>query len=238
MSVDYLSKKIKKYFDEKNESQRIPNEVFDNSYICMNDDIRKSEEVIPDDLLDKIQTNKLVISCSPITRVDNLPPNKIKYLWLVAYFNQSVANLPIGIEELYLGDYFNQSVDFIPISVKLLSLGIEFNQPLDNLPPGLEILEFNSIEYTHSLSSIPASCKTFILHGLCTRHLNDLPDTVETIIIHNQSNWTWDNSEDFKQPTGLKKMVIFIYYGWLEQVEIIRKKVSPDIIDIRIVRPS
>jgi hypothetical protein len=176
--------------------------------ICMNNGNPKFV-IIPDEFLEKINRDNVVISASPITCVDNLPSGKIKSLYLIGEFNNSVDNLPIGIEKLYLGDTFNQSVDLIPISVKFLSLGSKFNQPLNNLPPGLETLELETYKYKHPLSFLPASCKTVIQRGVFRRHLNDLPDTVENIIIHITYGWIEDYAMDFRPPTGLKNIIIY-----------------------------
>lgn len=224
----YIKKYIKNY--------RLLNDISNNHFIYMNYGILNEFNSIPHEYLDRIDNYKVIILCSPITRIDNLPSNKIRCLWLIENFNQSIDNLPLGIEELYLGDKFNQSIDLIPISVKILSLGIEFNQPLYNLPPGLKTLELNSQQFSYSLSNLPASCKTVILYESFDRHINDLPDTVETIIIHNQTGWINKYNHDFQPSTGLQKLIIYHYNGYLDQYEIIKNKISkPAIVQIKII---
>lgn len=210
------------------------NYVTNSYFIMMNCEETKTLEYIPNEILNNIDNKIVFISCSFITKVDNLPSNRnIKCLYLIANFNQLIDNLPYGIEELYLGDRFNNPIDFIPLSIKFISLGYEFNQSLDNLPNSLETIELNSQNYSLSLTNIPSTVKTLIKGGQFKRHINDLPDSIEKIIIHNENNWIKQNSDSIIFPKSLKYFVIIHYYGDLDQYEIIKKK-CPCILKIKI----
>lgn len=182
-------------------------------YITLDNSLYTTPVIIPNTYItEMLEYDSVSISGKNIL-VDNLPSH-IKNLMLDFEFNEPIDNLPHMLETLYLSDKFNKPIPYLPIRLKHLSIGVDFNQPLDNLPLYLETLDLNCENFNHTLSNLPASLKKFIKGGLFSRHINDLPDTVEYINIHNNTNFM-DNetiaNDKLKLPKNIKKITIYNY---------------------------
>ncbi len=101
-------------------------------------------------------------------------------------FNQQIYNLPSALSFLEFNDFFNSPVDFsstpklthlifgklfsqpidgfLPNSLTHLHFGENFDYPLDYLPRQLTHLYLDGSYYSHTLTTLPSSLKSFATH--------------------------------------------------------------------------
>lgn len=182
-------------------------------YITIDNSLGSKTIPIPEKYINEIIEKNITavsIICNNVS-VSCLP-NHITHLMLDFEYNEPIENLPQKLELLYLSDRFNQSLDYLPINLKTLSLGIEFNNPLDNLPPNLETLEMDNTEFDFSLANLPISLKTFICgNNFSPTVINTLPDTIHTIVIHDNKNFVDNIFAILKLPKYIRQIIIFNY---------------------------
>lgn len=171
--------------------------------------------------------------------IDNLPKilNEIIFTQY-SKFNQPINFLPNSLEILILGNSFNNSLDNLPNSLKYLTIGNTcskyfnasciFNQSLDNLPNSLIELTFcNESIFQKSLDNLPNTLKKITLSGYYTGSIDNLSDSIETIMIG--PTWLKYNDNTYgalffkkkinKLPKSLKKLCIInndIYKNYKE----------------------
>lgn len=118
---------------------------------------------------------------------------KLTTLVLGKRFNQAVDGLlPPTLKRLFLTGDFDQSVDNLPLGLEILHLSKKFDHSVDNLPPNLIELIFCK-EFKHSIDKLPDSIK--ILKRKCTPYyyssnmydsiINKLPNNLE------EFSWNW-----------------------------------------------
>lgn len=118
-------------------------------------------------------------------------------------FNQSINNLPNGIEYLELRGEFNQPLDNLPNTLKYLYINtFEFNHSLDYLPSGLEylILETSNI----SINNYPIGLKELYIHKNCSFSFYNLPIGLKTLFINGKYNVL---NESFKLPDNIETLI-------------------------------
>ncbi|ARF12465.1 FNIP repeat protein [Klosneuvirus KNV1] len=97
--------------------------------------------------------------------IDGLLPPTLKRLFLGRDFDQSVDNLPNGLEVLHLGKNFNHPVDKLPSGLLELVVGESFNQSIDNLPDSIIILKKNNKSYRNTynypINKLPLNLEEF-----------------------------------------------------------------------------
>lgn len=166
-------------------------------------------------------------------------PNSLKILTLGNNYNQPIDNLPTSLTELTLGNNYNQPLDYLPQSMTHLTIGrnwfkyfhasCKFNQPINNLPTSLiELIFSDESIFQKSLDNLPNSLKKIRISGYYTGSINNLTDSIETIIL----GPTWLKYNDktyyplclknkiYKLPKNLKNMYFINYYLNEEFVEL------------------
>lgn len=123
---------------------------------------------------------------------------KCKKVIFGKYFNQTVNDLPEGIDHLKLGYHFNKKLDGLPSTLKELMLDMNFNYPLDFLPVGLTHLTIGcnyATKYEHSLDNLPNTLTHLILN-LCECHkrlsnpIKNLPHSLSHLEISGSHTFT------------------------------------------------
>jgi hypothetical protein len=169
-------------------------------------------------------------------QIDNLPNKLIEILFTEqSEFNQPINNLPNSLKILSLCNKFNNSLDYLPNSMTHLTIGngcmkyfgasCKFNQSINNLPNSLIELTFsNECIFQKSLNNLPNSLKKITLSGYYTGSIDNLSDSIETIILG--PTWLKYNEMTFdplclknkirKLPKSLKYLYV-INYGIREE---------------------
>lgn len=143
------------------------------------------------------------------------------------------------MEILTLGNNFNNTLDYLPHSITHLTIGrdclkyfgasCKFNQPINNLPNSLiELIFSDESIFQKSLDNLPNSLKKIRLSGYYTGSINNLSDSIETIIFgpmwlkYNEKTYypLWLKNKIYKLPKYLKNMYFINYHLHEEFVEL------------------
>lgn len=145
-----------------------------------------------------ISLKKLIINGKFNQEINNLPPN-LKKITICRKFNKTLINLPKSVEQLEL---FNDSA-ILPDHIKLLIIRSK-KVPL-NFPRDVERIVFNS-EFNqpvdHLFNDEMKNLKTVEFGYHFNQTIDNLPDSVEELIIHRKFN-----QQIRKFPLNMKKLV-------------------------------
>lgn len=102
-------------------------------------------------------------------------------------------------KSLYFGHCFNQSIDNLPYGIEILILGSEFNKPIDNLPDGLKYLFYYGWQFDNNIDFLPNNLKVLTLYGNFDKTIDCLPPKLERLELGFNFNKPLDNLPQYLQ---------------------------------------
>jgi len=106
-------------------------------------------------------------------------------------------------KSICFGHCFNQSIDNLPSGVEILTLGSEFNKPIDNLPSGLKYLFYYGWQFDSPIDYLPSNLKALTLYGNFDQIINFLPEKLERLELGFNFNQPLNNL-----PINLQELII------------------------------
>lgn len=133
-------------------------------------------------------------TCRKNIDIDGMLPNNLVELYLPDDFDKTVNNLPINLKILDFtnNDCFNETLDNLPDGLEKLICGYGYIRPLDMLPQSLVYLAIGDC-YTNDLHNLPNGLKKFLCgNDYCDKSLNMLPQSV----VHLSTRYSTRNQLD------------------------------------------
>ena len=134
-------------------------------------------------------------------------PRETKTIYLGYYFNQEIKVnvLPNTLDKIVFGHIYNREIKkgVLPKSITYLELGQSYSYKINAgvLPKNLRYLKISDYKYTPDISVYPPYLKIFEISNIMSDILDNLPPTLETLIISGVKN-TVNNF-----PSKLRKIV-------------------------------
>ena len=124
--------------------------------------------------------------------IDKLP-NSLLELQIGREFNQSIDQLPTGLQSLVFVEEgcFDQSIEHLPSEIRTIELPFSFRAGLYDLPTSLQCLTITTYDYRYSLDALPEQLKELNLSHYYTDCLKSLPQNLQSLRCGIDSQRTW-----------------------------------------------
>jgi hypothetical protein len=118
-------------------------------------------------------------------------PEGIEEIHLGRFFNKPINNLPSSLKKLSICSHelnyskFNQSLDNLPTGLECLILKLieNFNHTLDNLPSNLKELHLVVKNFNHPLNNLPQALEKLIVSKFNFYETYSLPSSLKEVNI-------------------------------------------------------
>lgn len=169
--------------------------------------------------------------------IDNLPKELEELVMIARKFNQNVNNIPKSITKLLMDGFemtspipflpklkeitvahsYNENIYIVP-TLQKIELGKKFNRDiLKKLPESLESIVFDKYSDYNYKIEYPLRLKVLKLGRIYNHDINELPDTVEELVIRNNYKYPI-----LKLPKNLKH---FEFWKMLDNLSYDEKKI-------------